>query len=471
MKNKLLALLVTVTFFGSIFSNVNAQVPRMFSYQGMVLQNGNPVTGSNLVKVSIYDSAQGGHLLFTDQYSTLFEKGLYNVSIGSVIPLPDSLDFTKPYFLGISINDGGEIGRTAILSTPYSLRSITADTAFALSSKASSGIVTKLNNIGGSITLEGAGGTTVNRTNDTIIITSIATGATGIQGIQNLDGSLTIANPNGAISNLRVSDTGIATRHIQVNAVTTAKIADAAVTGKQIAKATIDADNINGANVPTGSVLTATGGSTPVWKMVDLATNVTGVLPVNHGGTGQSDTLMTGGILYGKNSTTVGTSYPGSVGQVLTASTGAKPTWQTPSYVLSGSLIAFPDSSPRADYTYTGAADIHEGWSSASSNGATAGAWQSSDFYAGKMYCFGSPAPGIANTVQSFDFTTNQWATKSNSGFTPRWGSGAAVSGTKIYVFGGAGQDMENEAFDAVANNWSTVHQCHKVRHFLLLQV
>jgi hypothetical protein len=59
---------------------------------------------------------------------------------------------------------------------------------------------------------------------------------------------------------------------------------------------------------------------------VDLASEVTGTLPVNRGGTGTTS-LTTNGVLFGNGTSAVGSTAAGTTGQCLTANTGSAPTW------------------------------------------------------------------------------------------------------------------------------------------------
>jgi hypothetical protein len=89
----------------------------------------------------------------------------------------------------------------------------------------------------------------------------------------------------------------------------------------------------------SGQVLTS-GGSTvaPSWATpaaVNLASGVTGTLPIANGGTNSTATPTAGGIVYGDGSAHQITS-AGTSGQVLTSAGAGTPTWSTPS---SGAMV------------------------------------------------------------------------------------------------------------------------------------
>lgn len=79
--------------------------------------------------------------------------------------------------------------------------------------------------------------------------------------------------------------------------------------------------------VVVGNVLISAGVETePMWGKVDLTLHVSGVLPVDNGGTGLS-TYATGDILYADGATSLARRAIGTSGQVLTVS-GGVPAWQ-----------------------------------------------------------------------------------------------------------------------------------------------
>ena len=212
-----------------------AQVPRQISYQGVLVDGtGNPVTdGPHVVTLKLYDAANATLYTETQNVSTI--RGLFNMMIGSVTPIPASINFTAPYSLGISVDGGAElVPRTQLASTPYALNAGTADLARGLAPGAT-GVVTSLNGASGDVVLQGSGGTTINRSGNTITISSVTGGGgSGIAGIQNSDGSLTITEPNGPIANISVTDGGIGTNKLGAASVTAAKISAAGALKGQV---------------------------------------------------------------------------------------------------------------------------------------------------------------------------------------------------------------------------------------------
>ena len=85
-----------------------------------------------------------------------------------------------------------------------------------------------------------------------------------------------------------------------------------------------------------------------------LTTGVTGTLPVANGGTGQSSALTQWGSIYATSATAMASTAAGTTGQVLTATTGGAPTWQTPATSGTVTSVAFADVSATPIYTITG---------------------------------------------------------------------------------------------------------------------
>jgi hypothetical protein len=94
----------------------------------------------------------------------------------------------------------------------------------------------------------------------------------------------------------------------------------------------------------TGTLPIANGGTgTTSTTFVNLATNVTGTLPNINGGTGQSSAFTQYGVTYAATTSALATTAAGTAGHVLTANSGAAPTFQAPaaSGITAGQSIAF----------------------------------------------------------------------------------------------------------------------------------
>ncbi len=115
--------------FLSLFSllEANAQVPRSISYQGQLIKDGNPYTGTiNQMLIKIYDAS--GTMLFEESYGPVqVTGGVFNLLLGGAgNNLPGYLKFDQQYFLGINVDNAGELSpRTPFVAAPYALNSQT----------------------------------------------------------------------------------------------------------------------------------------------------------------------------------------------------------------------------------------------------------------------------------------------------------------------------------------------------------
>lgn len=138
-------------------SIVRAQIPRQLSYQGLIQdQAGKPISdGNHTVEVIIYDALTGGAVLHDETFNAPFRAGIFNVMLGTNVPFSNTLQFDKPYFLGVSIDGGAEMNpRTPLTATPYALNALTADFAKGVSADAK-GVVTSVNEIDGPVRIIG----------------------------------------------------------------------------------------------------------------------------------------------------------------------------------------------------------------------------------------------------------------------------------------------------------------------------
>jgi hypothetical protein len=231
-----IVLVVLAVEFVSL-QKVYAQVPRTISYQGVLTDAaGNLVAdGNHQLKMQLYTVSSGGASIYSETQTVPVVKGLFNAIIGSVTALPGSLAFDRAYFLGVTVDNGTELGpRSALTAVPYALRAERANVAESLSPNAT-GVVSSLNNQTGALTLQGSGGTTITNNGNAFTISSTGSGGTGIQGVQNTDGTIAIQNPNGPVASIGIADGSISASKIADNSISASKLADGAVTNGKIA--------------------------------------------------------------------------------------------------------------------------------------------------------------------------------------------------------------------------------------------
>ena len=116
----ILRTLIAIIFGLISFQSANADIPEIISYQGILSDStGSPLTGDYNITVSIYDQESGGVALWSETHANVVvSDGKFNIMMGSVASLSDSLDFEVPYWLGVSIGGGAELTpRTQFAST------------------------------------------------------------------------------------------------------------------------------------------------------------------------------------------------------------------------------------------------------------------------------------------------------------------------------------------------------------------
>lgn len=125
MKRAVYLLLILLLIFS--INNAIAQIPRVISYQGMLLgSNEQPVAeGQYKLTFKIYD--ESNTVIWTEVHNQVFiGGGMFNVFLGSVTPL--SIAFDKPYSLGIQVGSDPElVPRMPITSSAYAIRAEDAD--------------------------------------------------------------------------------------------------------------------------------------------------------------------------------------------------------------------------------------------------------------------------------------------------------------------------------------------------------
>jgi hypothetical protein len=127
MKNRIALLMLVIMVFVPLTKKANAQIPRMFSYQGILTDNaGKLLNGDHSITFNLYSTSAGG-LLYTENQTIPVTSGIFSATIGSVVSIPTIVKFDNTYYLGITVDGGAELTpRTAIVAVPYSLNSVNA---------------------------------------------------------------------------------------------------------------------------------------------------------------------------------------------------------------------------------------------------------------------------------------------------------------------------------------------------------
>jgi len=112
--------IVAMILFGQ---SLSAQVPALFNYQGRLMNGTNLVNGTVGLQLSLYDSASGGTLVYTDSNSVTVVDGLYSTYIGDHTTfgnLASALGGTQ-LWLQVVANGTALSPRERLVSVPYAL--------------------------------------------------------------------------------------------------------------------------------------------------------------------------------------------------------------------------------------------------------------------------------------------------------------------------------------------------------------
>ncbi len=131
MKHILQSALLLITVMALISVSGNAAVPQLINYQGRLTDNGAPLSGTHSLKFIIFANEAGTVALWQEiQPAVAVTDGLFQVLLGSVVPIPSSVFSGDTRWLGVSLNGGPQMTPLKpIVSTAYAFRSENANSA------------------------------------------------------------------------------------------------------------------------------------------------------------------------------------------------------------------------------------------------------------------------------------------------------------------------------------------------------
>ena len=131
MKAKCLAFLALAAIIVT-FSSSSAEVPQMINYQGRLADSGGaPLDTIVSMRFRIYADSTTSTYLWTETHASVtVDEGLFNVLLGSVTAVPDSVFDGSMRYLGIKVGSDSEMTpRGKLVSVGYAFHSGSADTA------------------------------------------------------------------------------------------------------------------------------------------------------------------------------------------------------------------------------------------------------------------------------------------------------------------------------------------------------
>lgn len=299
MKN--LFLVLTLVAVLMLPSSASAQIPKILSMQGVLLDANNQPLADGMYNMTfrIYDAQSGGNMLFEEYFAVPVTKGNYLALIGEKNAL--NLAFDKPYWMSVTPDGGKEAPRMQLTTSPYAFKAVMtekADTA-SFATKAAHAVVADA-----AVPSGPAGGVLAGTyPNPTLGVGAVTTNAIADRAItrEKIDpsalvlygmasGDLTGEYPHpkiavGAVKTDRISDLAVITDKLANGAVTSAKLADNSIAVNKIADNAITSNKISTPFIASRTVDNA-GNSESVFWMNNTGSGHT--LRVTGTGTGTS---------------------------------------------------------------------------------------------------------------------------------------------------------------------------------------
>jgi|GEM_PF-6072941 len=267
---------------------VGAQVPRIISYQGILAdETGTPKPdGDYSFTFTFFAVPTEGTPLWVETKTLSVTKGLFSTMLGDQTAFPDTVTFSKPYWLAVNVDGTDLQPRIRLGAVGYALRALRADTAMFVmnagtvarpiapgisSDELLDGSVTSAKIANGAILSAHAAGDFKAPKADSA---NVAVKALSLE-----DGTITVADlasefiapkadtANVAITALSSSPVGIAggdltgefpNPTIGANKITTEKILDGTITGADIAEGTITESDLAEGAVTTAEIADGT---------------------------------------------------------------------------------------------------------------------------------------------------------------------------------------------------------------------
>ncbi len=112
-------------------SLLHADVPSLINYQGLLTDiNGNVVSGSKTVSISIHDAATDGTQLYSESLgSVTVQNGIYSFQFGSGPTFTTTLATGSQLWLQVTLDGVPQTPRERLVSVPFAMKAVEADIA------------------------------------------------------------------------------------------------------------------------------------------------------------------------------------------------------------------------------------------------------------------------------------------------------------------------------------------------------
>jgi len=112
-------------------SLLHADVPALINYQGLLTDiNGNVVSGSKTVSISIHDAVTSGTQLYSESIgSVTVQNGVYSFQFGSGPTFTAALATGSQQWLQVALDGTAQTPRERLVSVPFAMKAVEADIA------------------------------------------------------------------------------------------------------------------------------------------------------------------------------------------------------------------------------------------------------------------------------------------------------------------------------------------------------
>ncbi len=239
IRSLLMACVVLLCSEQVVCQNNGDQIPRLISFQGVLVQPDGTVypDGRYAISVKLFPAALSGSAVYSDVVSTTVVGGVFNLIIGEQEPL-DAVDFTQQLWVEVGLPGTAQTAfepRTKLTTAPYAAVAQQAIVAGGLTPDAT-GVVRSLNGAQGGVNILAAGGLVIRRDGNDVTID--ATAVRGIVTVTTQDSVLRVLNQNGPTVVLGVRDSSITAQHLRSTGVPAGTYGDSL----QIPRITVDRD-------------------------------------------------------------------------------------------------------------------------------------------------------------------------------------------------------------------------------------